>query len=299
MRTPHVTLAGVGTVLGIGALVAFAGFGCGGSSSSAKDSGVDHGSGGAGGGSGGSNGSGGSTDSGADHGAGGTGGTTDAAAEHGTGGSGGGTGGAGGGGTGGTADGGVTDGGTGGSMDAGHDAGPPPCGGCISITAPFTASGQSQGIVAVFGGNNGIDLHGAAITARVMVTTTGNAAALQMFPQDTSGHSDYNSYVSPPLPTGWTDVLYHVPAAPLTDPDGGAVTYDPTKIRQIVFQILSTAPSTGTTTSTTTVWVDSVTFTNAPPPVGGGTYAPYTFDTNILPFGNNGSVTGGTVTWIP
>jgi len=108
--------------------------------------------------------------------------------------------------------------------------------------------------------------------------------------------SDYGGYVGT-LPTGFFDVVYHVPA-PVMDPDGGAVTYDTTKIRRIVFQIGSTAPVDGSA-DPTTVWIDSIVISGAPPPMGGGSYAPFTFDTSILPFSDNGGSPPATITWIP
>jgi hypothetical protein len=320
MRKTH--FLGLGSLALVG-LLAFVG--CGGDNNTPVDAGKGGSGGGAGGGAGGTGGKGGSG------GAGGAGGVTDAGMDHANGGAGGGTGGQGGGtggqggGTGGATDGGTgggtggatdggsggaggtggttTDGGTGGtggsSTDASADAGTTPCGGCLAISVDFSASGQNHAIITTFG-SSGADLHGATITAHLMVKSAGNGGFLQLYPQDTSFHSDYNSFVSP-LPTGWSDVVYHVPAAPLTDPDGGAITYDTTKIRQIIFQVSSAAPPDGGGAATTTIWIDSISITGAPPPVGGGTYTPFDFTSNIAPFSDNGGTGGAnaSVTWIP
>jgi hypothetical protein len=164
------------------------------------------------------------------------------------------------------------------------------------MTIPFTAANQDHSVITFFNGTNGADLHGATITAHVRVVTAGNAGALQLYTQDVNYHSDYQGFVS--LPTGTADVVYHVPAQSLTDPDAGTVLYDTSKIKLILFSVKSAAPPDGSASSPTTVWIDSITISGAPAPIGGGTYDPFTFDTSILPFSDNGGAPG-TVSWIP
>jgi hypothetical protein len=168
------------------------------------------------------------------------------------------------------------------------------------MTTSFTGP-QSFSILNVFGGTNGADLHGATITARVMVVSAGTATALQMYTQSTAFASDYGGFANLPAVGSFTNITYNVPAS--------TAAYDTTKIRQIYFQIISsTGPADGSAPSETQVLIDSVTITNAPPAPGGGSYAPYTFDTGILPFYDNGIINNvtfaaagipDTVSWVP
>jgi hypothetical protein len=168
------------------------------------------------------------------------------------------------------------------------------------MVTSFTDSGQGLNIIDAFGGP-GVDLHGATITARIMVVAAGNAKAIQMYTQDGANYaSDYGGYMGLPAAGSFANLVYVVPAA--------STSNDTTKARQIVISLKSNASLDGGTPTPTTVWIDSITFTNAPPAPGGGTYSPIGFDTGILPFFDNGVVLDSngssagiadTVSWIP
>jgi hypothetical protein len=189
---------------------------------------------------------------------------------------------------------GATMGGQGGDAGTGGSATvEPACTGCLQIFVPLAAAGDKADAETDYG-TNLFDITGETITARVYVETTGNAGGIQVYAKDGGAQSYAGSYGAwtnlGSATSGFVDVVLDT-ANPSFQNDG----FDPTAIRYIGVTIQAGNSWDGAVWAETTIYVDSISFTN-------GSAADITFDASNEGFRINPytqPVDGSTVTYLP